>query len=114
MLSYNTNLQAAPPLSQQDLQNAMRGIKLRSPWGYPANHQDALNGLTDAAAAQYGLKAEQQNADFEARKLQAQRDVALSGLQQMSTAQQQRNDLANAQSAMGYGIVNNLLSGLFR
>lgn len=114
MLSYNSQLQAAPPLSQDDLQRAMQGIRLKSPYQYPGAHQDVLAGLGDANAAQYGVSAEKMNSDFATRKLQAQRDLALSGLQQMATAQQQRADLSNARSAMGYGVVNNLLSGLFR
>jgi hypothetical protein len=32
----------------------------------------------------------------------------------MAQAQQNQADLANARSGMGYGIVSNLLSGLFR
>jgi len=114
MLNYNTNLQAQPPMSQEDLQRAMKGIRLQSPYGYKQSHQDVLSALGDANAAQYAVQAEKANADFGARKLQAQRDLALQGLQQLATSQQQRSDLANARSAIGYGMVNNLLSGLFR
>lgn len=114
MLTYDTTLQAQPPVSQAEMSRAMKGIRLQSPYGYSPQHQDVLNALGDQNAAQYALNAEKANADFGSRKLQAQRDVALQGLQQMSQAQQNQMDYANARSGMGYGLVNSLLSGLFR
>lgn len=114
MLTYDTTLQAQPPVSQAELASAMRGLRFRSPYGYSPQHQDVLSALGDTAAANYQLEAEKANSAFGAQKLQAQRDVALQGLQQMSQAKQNQMDYSNARSNMGFGLVNSLLSGLFR
>ena len=114
MLNYDSTLNAQPPVSQAQRQKAVRGMHMKSPYGYSPQHQDLLNGLADQNAASYEMGADQANATFGTRKLQAQRDLALQGLQQMSRAQQQQADLATARSGMGYGLVSNLLQGLFR
>jgi len=114
MLNYDSTLNAQPPVSSAQRQKAVRGMHIQSPYGYSPQHQDLLNGLADQNAANYELGADEANATFGTRKLQAQRDLALTGLQQMAQAQNNQAELANARSGMGYGIVSNLLSGLFR
>jgi hypothetical protein len=114
MLTYNTELQAQPPISQQELSRAMSGLKIRSPYGYSPQHQDVLNALGDENAANYQLNADKANSAFGVQKLQAQRDLALQGLQQMAQAQQQQSDLANTRTGMGLNFASSLLSGLFR
>lgn len=114
MLNYETTLQAQPPVSPAMRQKAVAGMHLKSPYGYSPQHQDLLNGLADQNAANYEMGADRANSRFGVQKLQAQRDLALQGLQQMAQAQQNQAELANARSGMGYGIVSNLLSGLFR
>lgn len=114
MLTYNTSIGAAPPITDEYRQQATTGLRLKSPYAYSSQHQDILNALGDMNAAKYNVQADQTNADFNTRRLQAQRDTALAGLQQMSQAKQQQSDLLNAQSNMRYGLVSNLLSGLFR
>lgn len=114
MLTYDTTLQAQPPVSQSDRQKAVKGMRVKSPYPYSSQHQDLLNGLADQNAANYEMGADRANSSFGVQKLQAQRDLALQGLQQMSQAQQNQMDYATARTGMGYGLVSNLLSGLFR
>jgi len=113
MLTYDTTLQAQPPVSGTQMQSALRGLRIKSPYGYSTQHQDVLNALGDQNAAQYQMQADKANSQFGAQKLNAQRDLALQGLQQMSQARQDAMNLSNAQRGMSYGLVNSLLSGLF-
>ena len=114
MLNYTTELQAQPPVSQSDMARAMKGLKIKSPYGYSPQHQDLLNALGDQNAANYALEADKANSRFGVQKLQAQRDVALQGLQQLAQAQQQQADLANTRSGTSLNFASSLLSGLLR
>lgn len=114
MLAFQNNITAQPPINASDRQRALDGLRMKSPYAYSSQHQDVLDALGDQNAAKYNVTADEANADFANKKMQAERDFALQGLQQMSTAKQNQMDYANARSGLGYGVVNNLLSGLFR
>lgn len=115
MLTYQNTFN--PPKAVDDTQRAaaLSGLRGKNPYAaYGQQGQDIMAAMGDQNAAQYNLAADRANADMEQKQVAAQRDFALQGLQQMSQARQNQADYANARSAMGYGLVSNLLSGLFR
>lgn len=110
MLTYNTSLQNASPGSAP-----LSGLRLQSPYSkYGSNHQDILNAMGDAAAADYDVAQSKANAAYTLSQQEAQNQLALRGLNQMSEAQQNRNSVYNTRLQNMFGVANNLLGGLFQ
>ena len=115
MINYQNTFTVPKAVDDTQRSKALAGLRMKSPYAaYGQQHQDILTAMGDQNAAQYDLSAERANMDMEQKKAAAQRDFALQGLQQMSQARQNQADYANSRSALGYGLVSNLLSGLFR
>jgi hypothetical protein len=113
MLQYNTSLKNSPPLAAGDRQKALEGLKIKSPWNYGSAHRDILNASNVANQAAYDVEATKVNADYEMKQKDAERRLVLAGLQQMNEAQQNQQQLANTRLGNMYGMVGNLLGGLF-
>jgi hypothetical protein len=104
MLKYNTSLGFSPPQS-------LPAPDLQSPYGkYGSTHADLLKSQMMAQNADYDIAKSKGEIDYAVKQQAAERQLALQGLQQMSQAQQNQNSVANAR----FGMVNSLLSGLFR
>ena len=112
MLTYNSTLQNTPPITAG--MQAQATAMPRSPFtAFGKNHQDVLRSLYSANAANLDLQAQKTNTDYELAQQQAQRQLALSGLQQMAEAQQNQNALANRRLQSLIGVASPLLQGLF-
>lgn len=110
MLTYNTTLQNSAPGSAP-----LDGLRLKSPYSkYGSNHQDILNSMGDAAAADYDVAQSKANAAYTLSQQDAQNQIALRGLRQMAEAQQNQQSLYNTRLQNMVGSANNLLGGLFR
>ncbi len=119
MLSYNTGIQASPPITPAMQQAALDGLRQQKV-SYPGPGQDVYSARAQQSAVDMERWAAAQNNQHMLNAQQGQSDMALRGLQQMSQAQQNANSLATQRQAMqlGYagnvmGGVNGLLSGLF-
>jgi hypothetical protein len=98
MLAYNTNT-AAPPISQALLQNAQRDLASGL-----LSQPDLAAGVGQAAAVDMSRYAQQAQNDLANREQQAQRQLALAGLQQMQGAQQQDRDLQSRRIQLLMGL----------
>jgi hypothetical protein len=109
MLTYNTSLQDSSPGYAP-----LSGLRLQSPYSkYGSNHQDILNSMGDAAAADYDVAQSKSNAAYTLSQQEAQNQLALRGLNQMAEAQQNRSNVYNTRLQNMFGVANNLLGGLF-
>jgi hypothetical protein len=120
MLSYNTGIQASPPITPAMQQAALDGLRQQKV-AYPGPGQDVYNAQSQKAAVDMERWAAAQNNQHMQNAQQGQSDMALRGLQQMAQAQQNANNLATQRQAMQLdfagqmmGGVNGLLSGLFQ
>jgi hypothetical protein len=110
MLTYNSGFNPPAPYTQQQRSDALSGLRMQSPYAsYGQHQQDILNAAGDANAASFDVAASKAAGDFELQKMQAQQQLALSGLQQMAQAESQRRQLASSR----LGTVSPLLQGLF-
>lgn len=108
MLKYNSTLPSIPAYSGQ--QQAKDTMRAPSPFtAFGSAHDDILRARGDTNAAAFDMAAGKANAEQEMSRMQAQRDLILRGLQQMSEAQQNHASIGNAR-LQG---VSGLLSGLF-
>lgn len=108
MINYNTFLGNSPPASLDF--PMVDAIRKRSPYqGFGANHQDVLR-MTASAPKMEAYKA---NSDYAMRQQDAQRDLALAGLQMQAEAENNQRNLGVQRLQMMTGFANNLLSGLF-
>lgn len=114
MLTYKSTLGRQPPIREIDSAKAAKAMRTPVYSAYTQNHRDVLDALGGIAASQYGVEAEKANADYGLAQLQAQRQLALSGLQQMAEAQQNQNNLTNTRLQNMVGFANDLLGGLFK
>lgn len=89
-------------------------IDSRTPYEIPGSHGDVYNALAAKNSAELMAGRNQSIADFENEKLAAQQNAALSGIRNLQQARQQQASLANDQRGMQLGLVNSLLSGLYR
>lgn len=104
MLTYNTTLQSASP-------QGMPPPAPESPFTrYGSTHDDVLRAQMGVNNAAYNLEQSKLANDYAMKQQDAERQLVLQGLQQMSQAQQHQNSLANSRM----GNVSSLLSGLFR
>lgn len=114
MLTYNSTLQNRPPVSDSQRNAALAEIRQRSPYTqFGQNHQDVLGALTENAATVLDMEAYKANTDYALRQQEAQRQLALAGLQQQSQAENNQRDMATNRLQMMTGFANNLLGGLF-
>lgn len=84
-----------------------------APYQYPGAFKDSYNSLRSGLEANMAMANRDANLEMQNRRLTAQRDTALSGLQSMAQAEQQQASLREKQRGMQLGLVNSLLSGLF-
>lgn len=111
MLTYNTQLPFEAPVPEP--QRAMAAMKPRSPYTqFGQNHQDVLNYVGSLNADEYGRAAERVNNQYAAQQRDAQQGLALAGLQQMSQAQQNQQQLGTSRLQQMTGLYSNLLGGL--
>jgi len=114
MLQYQSQFNPPTPYTQQQRSDALAGLHMQSPYkAYGQNQQDILNAAGDANAASLDAAATKANSDFELQRLQAQQQLALTGLQQMSQGQQQQNQLATQRLGVANSFISPLLQGLF-
>jgi hypothetical protein len=104
MLTYNTTLPFSAP-------QGLPAPDPQSPFTrYGSTHDDMLRAQVVANSAAYGIDQAKAANDYAMKQQDAERQLVLQGLQQMSQAQQNQNSLANTR----IGSVSGLLSGLFR
>lgn len=80
------------------------------PAKYSGAGGDVYSGLMDSNLAKQRLAQEQGAAEYDAQYRDAQRNLLLGGLRDMSTAAENQRDLNRSRM----GMVNSLLSGLYR
>ena len=118
MIGYDTGIQNKTPVTPAMQQQALAGLAAQGgAMQYPGSASDVYRARALASGIDYERAAADANNEYLANAQKAQQTAALAGLQQMSQAQQNANDLANRQQAakMGYmqGGLNRLLSGVF-
>lgn len=106
MINYQSYIDTPPPTYSP--------VQTGTPYQLPGAHQDVYNSLMATNAAGIDAARNQSTVDFENSKLAAQKQAALRGMQTMVEARQSQENLATQRAAARYGVVNNLLSGLFR
>lgn len=112
MLTYNSSLQNNPPIDPD--YPAMDAVRKRSPFtAFRQNHQDVFSAMGARQATALELEAQKANTDYALQQQQAQRDLALAGLTNMSQAQQNQTNLDTARLQNMVGFANSLLGGLF-
>lgn len=110
MLQYNSGFNPPSPYTPQQRADALAGLRMQSPYAsYGQNQQDVLDAAGGVNAAAFDAAASRATGDFELQKMQAQQNLALAGLQQMSQAESQQRQIANSR----LGSVSPLLQGLF-
>lgn len=105
-MRYQTNAGAQFP----QLTSAMPD----APYSYPGAFSDAYNSLRSGYEANMAMANRDAQMEFDNKSLRAQRDLALSGLSNLAQAEQNQNQLRNTRSGQQSGLVNSILSGLFR
>ena len=85
-----------------------------SPYQLPGSHSDVYSSLATRNSAALNAARNQALTDFENERLAAQQNSALTGLQNLMQSRKQQQDLASQQNSMRFGVVNSLLSGLYR
>jgi hypothetical protein len=114
MLQYTGSIQSLPPVDDASRNAALGAIRKRSPFtSFGQNHQDVLDALGERAAATLGTESRRANADYLLQQQNAQRQLALSGLNQLAQSQQNDNQLANTRLQNMVGFAGGLLRGLF-
>lgn len=114
MLQYTSTLPDRPPIDDAARNAALGSIRARSPFdSFGQNHQDVLDALAERQAAELNSQARRANTDYTLQQQQAQRQLALEGLNQMGQAEQNQNSLANTRLQNMVGFAGGLLRGLF-
>ena len=104
MLTYNSTFAPPPP-------QAMPAAPFNSPYEkFGSTHGDLLRARMGENNAKYNIARSRAMNDYAMQAQQAQRELALQGLQNQAVAQQNQNSLMNER----VGIVSGLLSGLFK
>ena len=110
MLTYKSSLSSAPPYTPAMAEDAARSLSGKSPYKqYRGNAADVFRSVGNPALANVDATGAAANAAYAARFNDAQRQLALSGLNFMSDSQKGAQDVANARLSG----VNSLLGGLF-
>lgn len=114
MLDYNSTFNPPSPYTQQQRSEALAGLHMDHPYKqYGRNQQDILDSLEGQNAAQIGMQATKANADYDLQRNQAEQQLALAGLTQLSAAQQNQAQLANQRFGNMTSMLSPLLSNLF-
>ena len=108
MLKYTTSLKPPPIATNMD-----PGQWTKTPYQYPGAHRDVLNAVGGANAAAQDLATSRASTDQQMASQEAQRQLVLQGLQQLSGAQQNSHSLQNSRLQALTGTANSLLGGLF-
>lgn len=98
MLAYNTHT-SAPPISQALLQQAQKDLTTDR-----VGQPDLFAGVGQSAAVDMSRYAQQAQNELLNSEQQAQRQLALAGLQQMQGAQQQDRDLQSRRIQLLMGL----------
>lgn len=106
MINYQNHQQVAAPRFAE--------VDTRSPFALPGAHGDVYNAVNARNVASLEAARDQASVDFANQKLAAQRDAALAGMQNLMQARRNEEELASRRAGMRMGVVNGLLSGLFR
>lgn len=106
LINYQSYIDTPPP--------AYSPVQSGTPYQLPGAHEDVYGALMATNAAGIEAARNQATVDFENSRLAARQQAALTGLQSMAQARQNQESLATQRAAARYGVVNNLLSGLFR
>lgn len=115
MLQYTTNLANRPPVSADDRSAAIAAMRGRSPYsGYGSSHADVLAALGGENAEAYDRAASRANIDYEQKRNEAQRQLALAGLSQMAKQQEDERQMASSRMSQITGMAGGLLGGLFK
>lgn len=113
MLSYNTGIKGNAPITPGMQQQALAGLAAQGGvLQYPGSASDVYNARAMAAGLDYERAAATSNNEYLANSQKAQQSTALAGLQQMSQAQQNANNLANARQSMKLDYLGKLTGGL--
>lgn len=112
MITYNSGMAKNAPVSASLMKEATRDY-VQSPWSYPSNHADIIRARGKSNLAQLWRAADAANTDYDLRHQQSQDALALSGLQQMASAQQQQRRLETDRAGAAMSAYSGLLSGLF-
>lgn len=107
MISYDTRLAYRPPISDDMRAAALDGIRKQSPAGFDQNASDVYRAAASVNAAGYSREADKANMNYAVGQQNAQRGLALQGLQQMAAQQQLQNQYQST-------LASSLLGGLFR
>jgi len=102
----NYNFQTG--LQNQPFQSEMP--RATSPYKFPGANADVMRQLSMDNEAKFNVNSQKANANYALQQMQAQQGLALSGLNQMSTASKQASDIENSQ----YGALSDLLRNLYR
>ncbi len=111
MISYDTRLAYRPPISDEMRAGALAGMKKQAPAGYDQTAKDTYNAAASVRAADYSREADNANMQYGVAQQQAQRGLALQGLQQMAGLQPGLQQLQNQYQS---SLASSLLGGLFR
>jgi hypothetical protein len=107
MLTYDTRLAERPPIPADMQQAALDGMRRQAPMQFGQNAKDVYLSKSGVNAANYARAADMANQQYAVAHQNAQRGLALAGLQQMANEQQAANQYDNA-------VVSSVLGGLFR
>lgn len=105
-MQYQTNVGAAFP--------ALKSQMPDMPHQFPGAANDAYNSLRSGYEANMAMANRDAELEFANKKLLAQRDTALSGLRNLAEAKQNEQSAALQQQGMNLGLVNSILSGLYK
>lgn len=110
MFTYNSTLKGSAPFSDDIRARMQRDLSGASPYAaYRGNAADVFRSASAGARENVEATGNAANFAHASRVNDAQRQLALSGLQMMADGQQRSQDVANARLSG----VNGLLSGLF-
>lgn len=104
MLKYQTSLNNAPPPATALANSAQRAFQ-QSPYA-GQNHQDVFRGLGQQQAVDLSNYARRQEDEYAARQQDAERGLALAGLNMMGQGQQNQMNLGTQRMRL---LLNSLL-----
>jgi hypothetical protein len=113
VITYNSSLRRAPPITDAMRASAKEDMLRKSPFRYPSQHQDILSALGQENYNNYLHAGEKANTEYELAQQNAQNELSLTGLRQMAEAQQQQQQLSSSRAGAAMSAYNGLLSGLF-
>lgn len=114
MLTYNSELRPSRPAVSRDF-SGLSNLAARSPFSaYGQNHSDVMRGLVADSRNALNMEAAKAESDYTLKQQEVQRQLALAGLKNQAEAEQQDTALATQQMQNSFGLINSVLSGLYR